>query len=561
MFDSSKKNDKEIDFVLYDLFENILKVCLNPLIDDNINESNKPNINSIYLLFVWPVIVCKRLLFPSLELELYKLQFSLRNCLKINDKNEQLQKIVSKLLAVGNDSLEEEMAKNPLVNKDNRNSKAEKLSEFTTNTFLKIKNNKAYQKYISNDDKISFSHLIDYLLGGKPSVKSDSSHLANIILKNTIFSDISNKIIGNDKIEKEIKKYIIYYYIILSLKLNDYNKSKTENCINISEIFTTIDSFLSESDNKYPAIKYITFEILIAFCSFFFSDTIKFFIEDYKTIFLKNGYPKNLDLTKHNFQKDNPLYFASFYKIDDKADRDFNNYVIDVERTLEISSDYQLEFWFQNNLSSKEFLNLILLEYKQGYPVDLSECLLQITKNLSGLIQDFTNNYNEFISNAEISVDNNLDFFIENIDTIHNSYHLFSEYLNNKAFSRAIETLDMNLSYDCIEETRKIIKKKRKNHLQPELIQDLIAANKEISVLYGAVQRKHDAHKTKIAMKFFIENPQYFNIVGFDDIKDIDFSSNPNGIRDARRKIFYNIAKRRGKDVSGSKIAKELALE
>ena len=47
MSDSSNKNDKEIDFVLYDLFENILKVCLNPLIDDNINESNKPTINQL----------------------------------------------------------------------------------------------------------------------------------------------------------------------------------------------------------------------------------------------------------------------------------------------------------------------------------------------------------------------------------------------------------------------------------------------------------------------------------------------------------------------------------
>jgi hypothetical protein len=45
------------------------------------------------------------------------------------------------------------------------------------------------------------------------------------------------------------------------------------------------------------------------------------------------------------------------------------------------------------------------------------------------------------------------------------------------------------------------------------------------------------------------------------DIKDIDFSSNPNGIRDTRRKIFYNIVQRQGKDISGSKIAKELALE
>jgi len=123
------------------------------------------------------------------------------------------------------------------------------------------------------------------------------------------------------------------------------------------------------------------------------------------------------------------------------------------------------------------------------------------------------------------------------------------------------KNLDMELCYKCIKETRAALKKKKKTHLSPKLIQDLLVANNEISLLFSTVQRKHDAHKTRKAKEYFKENPHFFKILNFDDIKDVDFSSDPNVIRNSRRKIFYKIVKNAGKEIAGYKIAKELALE
>jgi len=121
--------------------------------------------------------------------------------------------------------------------------------------------------------------------------------------------------------------------------------------------------------------------------------------------------------------------------------------------------------------------------------------------------------------------------------------------------------LDMELGYKCIEETRAALKKQKKSHIPPKLMQDLLVAKNEISLLFSAVQRIHDAHKTREAKKFFKENPHFFKILIFDDIKDVDFSSDPNVIRNTRRKIFHKIVKNAGKEIAGYKIAKELALE
>ena len=85
--------------------------------------------------------------------------------------------------------------------------------------------------------------------------------------------------------------------------------------------------------------------------------------------------------------------------------------------------------------------------------------------------------------------------------------------------------------------------------------------NNEITILYSALQRQHDAHKTKLAHEFIKKNPHYLKVVTLDDINGFDFSFDPNGKRNLRRKIFTNIAERSGKDIPGYKIARELAIE
>lgn len=161
----------------------------------------------------------------------------------------------------------------------------------------------------------------------------------------------------------------------------------------------------------------------------------------------------------------------------------------------------------------------------------------------------------------DILVNQNLDGFLNSLDNIQNSYYLFNEYLDHKDFAKAIENLDMELGYKCIEETRAALKKQKKAHMPTELIQDLLEANKEITLLFSIVQRKHDAHKTREARNFFKENQHMFKILNFDDIQDVDFSSDPNVIRNTRRNIFSSIVKKAGKKLAGYKIAKELGLE
>jgi hypothetical protein len=241
------------------------------------------------------------------------------------------------------------------------------------------------------------------------------------------------------------------------------------------------------------------------------------------------------------------------------------NLSIDIERQINIFEelDYRLDFWIQKDLSKSEYSGYIFFESvnKTDCFKHLKNCLLELAKRLSIHIQDYNLKYNDFIIYTANCIDQDLDTFLENIDLVQHSYHLFNEYLENTELSRAIENLDMELGYKCIEETRKAIKKKKKNHLSPNLIQNLLTANNEISFLFSAVQRKHDAHKSNIAKEFFTGNPNYFKIITFDDIKDIEFSSDPNGIRNTRRKIFSDIAKRAGKEIAGYKIAKELAVE
>ena len=222
---------------------------------------------------------------------------------------------------------------------------------------------------------------------------------------------------------------------------------------------------------------------------------------------------------------------------------------ISEEQQVRIENICQSTFRACDNDNDKDLLNHLI------------SCLNDIAKRLSVHTNSYIDNYNHFLANSDAYIDKDIENFIDNIDTIHSSYYLFDEYLEDKSFSKAVENLDMKLTYSCIEETRKKIKNKRKSHLSPDLIEKLLAANKEIMILYNTVQRQHDAHKNKVAKRFFKDNLHIFKILEYDDIKDLEFSSDPNGIRNARRKLFTNIAERAGKPVSGSKIAKELAFE
>lgn len=555
-----------IDHISYELYENIIQSIfkLSYKNDKRIEYFEVINDKYIELLFLWPLIIAKRYLFPYLELDLYKELFNLNYHIKNNCFEIESEKFLN-LFSI-TDFSENVLSQNStsLINPEFFESNFSDINDLCTKLSKQYTDTIDIEKYIKNHKEIPFSKFVDFLIGGKPNSRNKHSLVSSKLMKRTIFTILIEKIIGAEKNGEKIRSLIVFYYITLYIFLISLNKKS--NCnelpgVNIKTILNYVENHINVGIKVNEFINYESLELTFAFGSYLFSDAINLLLYGYNEIFLKNKYPDLNEVKKYAFYKDDPYYYASFYCSDEQPYK----YFVDVEREIVISKkfDYKLQFWCQKDLSNNEITDLIIFNGcdKNKYSNQLLQCLSQLAYKVSIQIYNYINKYNTFISNAEPTVDNQLAKFLERIDNIHNSYHLFNEYIEQKDFSRAIENLDMNLGYNCIEETRKVLKKKRKNHLSPELIINLLNANKELSILYSSIQRKHDAHKSNLAKQFFTENPQYFSIIEFDDIKNIDFSSNPNGIRDARRKIFYNIAHRRGKDVSGSKIAKELALE
>jgi len=255
-----------------------------------------------------------------------------------------------------------------------------------------------------------------------------------------------------------------------------------------------------------------------------FSDTINFFTNDYKDSFLKNGFPEDSDFIEHQFYKSKPDYFATISRIDGKAGNDERSFTINVDREINFLEglDYKLIFWFQRDLSNHEFADLIIFEGDENkdQKQQLLHCLFELAKRLSILINDYSDEYRYFIANADLFVDQDLEGILDDLDEIQNSYYLFNEYLDHKDFSMAIETLDIKLADKLIKDTRKSLIKKKRAHLPPELIQDLLLANNELNILFNTVQREHEAHKTQLANEFFKDNPHYFKVLKIKDLMD-----------------------------------------
>jgi hypothetical protein len=588
--DKNTKNLDTIDLITYEIHCEIIRSIFGYSSEDNKWNKKAANFNvkSILFLFSWPLIIVRNFLFPNFELELLKSQYNLMKCLQknfcFNEIFDQFSKIFfgekSNLTfidieeAVNND--DEGFSFFKFFN-DSAKEGIDKYSEI-----FNVKD--VFKKFDQGYKEIS----IDLLLGGKPNSKNRSIDFPEV-QKRIFYILITNQIIQSEGEGQKIVKGVFYYYALLFTLASNLEYINDESILNgdqpasiskeyngntdIEEVISIINVFSQINNNVGELLISNCIDIFITFGSYIFSDAIKFFIEEHKNIFLKNGFNEVDTNQLHYFYKNNPNYFASIFEknMGDKANNEKSsgdgakNYIIDTEKNIKILKefDYKLDFWITKDLSNGEYSGSIFFNggKEEDCFEDLLKCLSEIAYSLSYHIYNYTKNYKNFIANAESCIDQNLDLFLENIETIQSSYYLFNEYLEHSEFARAVESLDMELGYKCIEETRKDIKKKRKSHLSPELIQNLITANNEIAIIFNHVQRKHDAHKSQKAKEFFKDNPNYFEVITFDDIKDVDFSSDPNGIRNARRKIFSIIAGRFGKEIAGSKITKELVFE
>jgi len=580
MTENKFQTEDSLDFISLEIFRKIFNMVfgtsdMKDLWDVDPEKFNK---EKVVLLFSWPLIIAKRYLYPYMELDLFKEQCKVNQFLSIDFNFDEIWNILS-IFDIDKSVFENSEKLGKIILEDQElHNKIDNLSELCLKIFEKHEDEINFRKVLKKFNEAPKDEWIDLALGGKPNSKINPIFSTSNIRKRIFFTLLINRIIDSTAGIK-LRNGILYYYLILFLFLgnceiisnkndidnDDLEKDYDDAVIDFDDILGSIIEYSHIYNDKADVILSNCFEILSTFGSFLFADTIKFFIYDYKEIFLKNGFPENSNFEEHQFYKNNPKYIAWISKFTDDIEENLENYNIGVKREIKIFEeyDYKLEFLFRKDLSDNEFANFISFKCDENKDQlkQLLHCLSVLAYRLSIHISDYSNEYNYFISNADICIDQDLDGFLKNIDKIQNSYFLFNEYFDHKDFSRAIENLDMELSYKCIEETRAALKKKKKTHLSPKLIQDLLAANREITLLFSTVQRKHDAHKTRIAKEFFKENPHFFKILNFDDIKDVEFSSDPNVIRNTRRKIFYNIAEKAGKEIAGYKVAKELAVE
>ena len=573
--------NENIDFVALDIFKKIFGMVFNtPDIEDFSDvDLDKFDKKKAILLLFWPLIVAKRYLYPYMELDLFKGQCRLNQFLSSEFIFDDIWDALSffdidKSFLENAAKVEQEL----FENKENYDQYL-LISDLIESSFEGFEDVFDIKKILKKANDAPKDELTDLILGGKPSLKPNSILPASKIRKKVFFTLMIERIINGATIGHKLRNGIVYYYLVLILFLNNFsflhNKSNNagknnsdkkhhDAAINIDDILMSLSEFTDNYNDEADTIISSSFEILLTFGSFVFADTIKFFISDYKDL-LENGFPKKSNCIEHQFYKNNPNYIAQIIKNGSENNIDNCEIIVDREMKLFDEYDYKIEFSFLKDLSDNQFENFIIFKCDENKDQlkQLLHCLSLIAYRLSIHIEKYSDKYNHFISNTDIFVaeDNNLPVFNSNMEIIQNSYFLFDEYLNHKDLSRAIETLDLELAITCIEEISDDLKKKKKTHLSPELIQALLGANKEIILLFSIVQRKHDAHKTREARNFFKENPHMFKILNFDDIQDVDFSSDPNVIRNTKRNIFSSIVKKAGKKLAGYKIAKELGIE
>ena len=580
MTEDNTHNKESLDFVLLEIFQKILGIVIgtsdakNPW-DVDLKKFDK---EKAILLFCWPLIIAKRYLYPYLELSLYKEQCGINQALSNDFSFDYILDSLSNF-DIDKSAIEiaekfENLIQENIEHYDNFYSVTDLILKLNENYEEKV-DLKSIKEILKNEPKEKW---IDLVFGGKPNLKNEDAITPSKIEKRIFFTSIVDRMIDARITGSKIINGILYYYLVLILFLNNFESLSNKNdykysgldhnsnfaLIDFDSILWAMIEYSEIYNDKIDVIIRNSLHLMVAFGSIKFAGAIEFFADGYKEIFLKNGLPKNTDYEEYKFYKNNPKYTAYITRLTDESGEDFDKFEIGVEREIEILDeyDYALEFCFEKDLSSNQFEDFITFKCDENTDQlkQLLHCLSLIAYRLSVHIHDYSQKNNCFISNTEILIDQDLEKFLESIDLIQNSYFLFNEYLDHKDFAKAIENLDMELAYECIEETRSALKKKKKTHLHPELIQDLLDANNEINFLFSTAQRKHDAHKSSIAKEFFKKNPHFFKILKSDDIKDIEFSSDPNGIRNARRKIFYSIAQKAGKEIKGYKIAKELVV-
>jgi hypothetical protein len=535
-------------------------------------DPGKIKIRDTILLLLWPIILSIKLLCPTEEKAINK---KLDELDEISSETE-FEVLYDKIIEIFN------------LIKDERFLK--KYSDFSVESL--DENGDYHEPFGVNLDLlnmfgINFSDLltekspaqiIDTIISDKLSWQG-KSNLGIPKLGRKILFLFVNLFLLDQQINRKLTLSISYYFLMYFLFIKSLMVKTEKPAIFYFDIISCL-VMLDESFENNEDIKFIILFWLGLMGGFLFREGMNFLINDYKNTFLK---PENIPIKNfqiHFFNKENQNYYAF---IDPEANNKAGykiGFIKDIKFFQDM--DYYLEFIFFKEDPDIETFTPILsfkTQNNDGNKTDSEHilfCLYVLWEKISTFALEALDSRNEFISDPTIRVKKDLNSFKKRMKLIVDSYGLFDEYMSQKDLSRAVETLDMEYDNSVIEQIRGTIKRAKKYHLSPNLRTILLEANEEMMLLFHKanlirrqkrLDKKYDdfghrgSDEIKQVKKYLKDNPHHFKIIQLDDIKNVRFTSDDNFIRNARREILAKIARRYGKNIAGSRIAKELEFE
>ena len=521
--------------------------------DDWEFDSKKFKIEDTIPLLLWPIILSIKLLCPTDEREIHK---------KLNDLTENN-------FAPDIEFISNQISEIFDLIKDERFQK--KYSDFLET--LEVDGD--YQKLFNGDlgltTKLGF-HFSDFIKDD-PSLEFIDDHtsdkvnlkrhnvfvLPNFVRKYAFFfvnlCQIDEQLIR--KLSISIFYYVLIYFLFIE-SLDAKEESPYITSLGALSNFLIVDKYFGHTEEVIFHIG-----LWIGTAGFFlFKKGIQFLINDYEKIFPSIKVNKIVEFESHYFDEDNRNYYA-FIRPNSENEAGYSIGFFKKIRFLK-NKDYYLEFHFErvdpNRILRPPVLTFKSKEDNKTDSEHLLFCLYLLSEKISDFAVDVMESINEFIDDPANSIKNDLNSFKSRMKLIISSYSLFDELLNYKNLFRAVGTLDMGIDDEGVTIIREKIKKTNKYHLSPDLSEKLKEASNELSLLFTSV-RGIKYNRNGEAKEYFNNHPHQFKIIQLDDIKDVEFTSEANAIRDARRKVLCRIAKRCGKDIPPSRITKGLGLE
>jgi len=520
------------DLPAFDIFNKLNRIALNYKWDGEElchQNSNRIEFKNFSLLLAWPGILALEIAALTGNKQYKEHLASLRNLLNSDAQYTDIRLFLDKLLIfrpIPKEILEE--LKNTKINGDSDKIVylREKLGDFQPELFKTLA-----------------------LLFDPKFIKKDHKHILLFI-----------------------KLFLGNYYIIC-LMIAQYLKEDTNEAY---IAFESIEEILSECGMKdqldiyslsqlwFHAWNSISNDALMNFDYAKKSKGLKFLIKEIMDV------PKSqLKLEKMWLGDDNIENFAWI-----------NNYetsmreIVGLAHNFNPNTLFNYELWYMVSweiINGKESINRSFLfvgdeKSKDKTLQNLFIQLYKLVKHSSILTKSLLESWNGFIDDdVEEAIGSNLFEFNEWIFPLLESYEMRNQLFSFKSLSRLIENLHNELDYKIIEEACTDFKEAKRYHIQPDLLNKLLAADKELRVFINLIISEIKKGKNRLGdqdklLRFFDNHKdeyKYLYLLEHKDIKNINFSNDRNDYKKNRRNVLPTFYKKMGgkHNISGSTLA------